>query len=198
MAANRKGITKGTKVKVEPIRKQKDVRAISKLLQGRPRDLLLWIMGINNGLRASDLVVIKVVQVHDLKPGDVLNIVESKTGKDNVLVINKSVYKALYAYLKDISSTSDNYLFKSRKGTSHISSQSVGRLVKTWAAAINLNGNYGAHTLRKTWGYHQRVNHGVGFEILCKRYNHSSPSITMGYLGIESKEVRDVLMNEIG
>jgi integrase len=198
MAANRKGITKGTKVKVEPIRKQKDVRAISKLLQGRPRDLLLWIMGINNGLRASDLVVIKVVQVHDLKPGDVLNIVESKTGKDNVLVINKSVYKALYAYLKDISSTSGNYLFKSRKGTSHLSSQSVGRLVKTWAAAINLNGNYGAHTLRKTWGYHQRVNHGVGFEILCKRYNHSSPSITMGYLGIESKEVRDVLMNEIG
>jgi len=50
----------------------------------------------------------------------------------------------------------------------------------------------------QTFGYHQRVNHGVGFEILCKRYNQSSPSITMGYLGIESKEVYDVLMNEIG
>jgi hypothetical protein len=38
----------------------------------------------------------------------------------------------------------------------------------------------------------------VGFEIICKRYNHSSPAITMRYLGIEDKEVHGVLMNEIG
>jgi len=41
-------------------------------------------------------------------------------------------------------------------------------------------------------GYHQRINHGVGFEIICKRYNHSSPAITMAYLGIEDKEVHTV------
>lgn len=198
MAVNREGIKKGCKVKVEPVRKQKNIKAISKLLQGKSRDLLLWTLGINNGLRASDLVGIKVVQVQDLKPGEVLNIVENKTGKDNILVINKSVHKALQVFLKDVNPDSQDYLFQSRKGNGHISSQSVGRLVKTWCNAINLTGNYGAHTLRKTWGYHQRVNHGVGFEILCKRYNHSSPSITMGYLGIESKEVYDILMNEIG
>jgi hypothetical protein len=49
--------------------------------------------------------------------------------------------------------------------------------------------NYGAHSLRKTWGYIQRTVYGVGFEILCKRFNHSSPAITMRYLGIEDKEV---------
>jgi len=179
MTANRNGIKKGCKVKVEPVRKQKNIKAISKLLQGKSRDLLLWTLGINNGLRASDLVGIKVAQVQDLKPGEVLNIVESKTGKDNILVINKSVHKALQVFLKDVQPDPQYYLFQSRKGKGHISSQSVGRLVKTW-------------------GYHQRINHGVGFEILCKRYNHSSPSITMGYLGIESKEVHDVLMNEIG
>ncbi len=197
MTANRNGIKKGSRVKVEPVRKQKDIKAISKLLQGKPRDLLLWVIGINNGLRASDLVNLKVTQVQDLKPGDVLNIVESKTGKDNVLVINKSVYKALQEFLTGVQPGPADYLFQSRKG-GHISSQSVGRLVKTWSKDINLAGNYGAHTLRKTWGYHQRINHGVGFEIICKRYNHSSPSVTMGYLGIESKEVHDVLMNEIG
>lgn len=198
MAANRSGIKKGSKTKVDPVRKIKDIKAISKLLQGNHRDSLIWIMGINNGLRASDLVNIKVAQVQNLKSGDMLNIVESKTGKDNVLVINKSVYKALQSFLKEVQPDSQEYLFKSRKGDSYISSQSVGRLVKEWCKDLNLEGNYGAHTLRKTWGYHQRVNHGVGFEILCKRYNHSSPAITMGYLGIESKEVHDVLMNEIG
>jgi len=38
----------------------------------------------------------------------------------------------------------------------------------------------------------------VGFEILCKRFNHSSPAITMRYLGIEDKEVQNILMNEVG
>jgi len=71
-------------------------------------------------------------------------------------------------------------------------------MVRSWASAINLKGQYGAHTLRKTWGCEQRVCHGAGFEILCKRYNHSSPAITMGYLGIEDREVCEFLMNEIG
>ena len=52
--------------------------------------------------------------------------------------------------------------------------------------------------MRKTWGYVQRTVYGVGFEILCKRFNHSSPAITMRYLGIEDKEVQNILMNEVG
>ncbi len=39
---------------------------------------------------------------------------------------------------------------------------------------------------------------GEGFEIICKRYDRSSPAITMRYLRIEDKEVHGVLMNEIG
>ena len=106
-------------------------------------------------------------------------------------------YKHNCHLLKELDPDPEDYLFKSRKGD-HITSQSVGRLVKTWAANINLKGNYGSHTLRKAWRCHQRVNYGVGFEVLCKRYNHSSPAITMGYLGIEDKEVYNVLMNEVG
>ncbi|WP_306304030.1 hypothetical protein [Desulfosarcina cetonica] len=70
-------------------------------------------------------------------------------------------------------------------------------MVKKWAHAINLKGNYGAHTLRKTFGYIQRVEFAVGFEVLSKRYNHASPAVTMRYLGITDKEVNRVLLNEI-
>lgn len=92
----------------------------------------------------------------------------------------------------------ENYLFKSRKGGGHLQSQAVSKLVKKWTKAINLKGRYGASTLRKTFGYIQRTEFGVGFEILCKRYNHSSPAITMRYIGIQDKEVHNILMNEIG
>ena len=144
------------------------------------------------------LIRVKVGDIRYLKAGDTLTIKETKTGKDNILAVNKTVYKALQAYLDAIRPDDDAYLFASRKGNGHIQSQAVSKLVKKWTGAINLKGNYGAHTLRKTWGYIQRTMHGVGFEIICKRYNHSSPAITMRYLGIQDKEVRGVLMNEIG
>ena len=34
--------------------------------------------------------------------------------------------------------------------------------------------------------------------VLCKPFNHSSPAITMRYLGIEDKGVHNILMNEVG
>ena len=189
---------KGERIAVDPIRKIKDIKAIAKLTADNARDHLLFVMGINNGLRASDLIRIKAGQVQYLKVGDTLTIKESKTGKDNVLVINKTVYKALLNFVEEVQPDDDQYLFASRKGNSHIQSQAVSKLVKKWTSAINMKGSYGAHTLRKTWGYIQRTVHGVGFEIICKRYNHSSPAITMRYLGIQNKEVHNILMNEIG
>jgi hypothetical protein len=41
-------------------------------------------------------------------------------------------------------------------------------MIKKWTGAINLEENYGAHTLRKTQGYIHRTKYGMGFEIVCK------------------------------
>jgi len=123
---------------------------------------------------------------------------EGKTGKRNILVMNKSIHKFLQHYLEKLKPDDDAFLFRSRKGNKATTIQCVNNMVKKWAGEINLKGNYCAHSLRKTWGYIQRTVYGVGFEILCKRFNHSSSSITMRYLGIEDKEVQNILMNEVG
>jgi integrase len=154
-------------------------------------------MGINNGLRCGDLMRLKVCDVRDMKPGDTLTIREQKTGKDNILMINKTTHKILKQYLDEIKPDNDQYLFRSRKGSDHLTVGSVNGMIKSWCRSINLKGNYGTHTLRKTFGYIQRKKFGVGWEILCKRFNHSSPAVTMRYLGIEDKEVNGILMNEI-
>ena len=73
-------------------------------------------------------------------------------------MINKTVYKALQNYLENIQPGDDDYVFASKKG-GHIQSQAVSKLLKKWTKAINLKGNYGSHTLRKTWGYIQRTQH---------------------------------------
>jgi len=189
---------KGSQITVSPIRKIKDIKAVSKLLSDNPRNFLLFTMRLNNGLRTGDLLKLKVGQVEDLKIGETLTIRESKTKKKNILVINKSVYKALRNLFDGNRPYDDDFLFASRKGNQALTVSAVNKMIKKWTGAINLKGNYGAHTLRKTWGYHQRVTFGVGFEIISKRFNHSSPAVTMRYLGIEDKEVHNTLMNEIG
>ncbi len=190
---------KGSSTTVDPIRDEKNIKAIRKLLSDNPRNHLLFVMGINNGLRTGDLLKLKAEDVRHLKEGDSINIREGKTGKQNILVINKTVHKVLSHYLTECKPSDDDYLFKSRKGNRPITIQTVNAYLKQWTSAINMKGNYGAHSLRKTWGYFQRKIFGVGFEILCKRYNHSNPAVTMRYLGITDKEVENILTNnEIG
>ncbi|WP_435050725.1 hypothetical protein [Desulfonatronospira thiodismutans] len=75
--------TKGSSIKVEPIRRLEDIKAIKKLLKDSPRDLLLFTMGINNGLRIGDLLRLKVEDVQHLRPNEYLRIKEHaySTGK---------------------------------------------------------------------------------------------------------------------
>jgi len=189
---------KDQSIAVDPIRRQEDIDSIKRLLSDSPRDHLLFTLGINNGIRVVDLLRLNVKQVMEVKPNEFIRIKESKTGKTNVLCFNKAVHKSLTNYLHKTNPNPDEYLFKSRKGNNQpLQSQAVSKLVKKWTKAINLRGNFGAHTLRKTFGYIQRTKHGVGFEVLARRYNHSSPAITMRYLGIQDKEVNGILMNEI-
>jgi integrase len=189
---------KDDRITVQPIRETKDIESIKKLLSNDTRDLLLFCLGINNGLRCGDLLTIKVQNVKNLKPGETVTIREQKTGKTNFLMVNKSCHKILKEYLDKVKPSDEDYLFKSRKGDNQpLSVSSVNGMVKQWCRSINLKGNFGTHSMRKTFGYIQRKKYGVGWEILCKRFNHSSPSITMRYLGIEDKEVNGILINEI-
>lgn len=154
-------------------------------------------MGINNGIRSGDLLKLKVSNLKNVKPGQSIQIKESKTGKTNTIYINREVYKALRGHL-DVSAHADDYLFASKRGAQKpLQIQTVNRIIKSWCWAINLSGNYGVHSLRKTFGYIQRTKLGVGFELICKRFNHSSPSVTMLYLDIEDKEVLEILTHEI-
>ncbi len=189
---------KGSKITVDPIRNLDHITSIKQLLASKPRDLLLFTLGINNGIRTGDILRLKVKDLAGKRVGDTITIKESKTGKTNILMVNKAVHKALNNFLASNDCEPDQYLFKSRTGhNSPLTVQTVNRMVKTWTRAINLPGNYGAHTLRKTFGYVQRTHYGVGFEVLCKRFNHGNPTVTMRYLGISDSEVIEILQNEV-
>ena len=90
---------KGSKIKVQPITRLKDIKAIKKLLADNPRDFCLFVLGINTNLRASDLTQITVGMVKDKEPGDELGLKEKKTGKPRRITLNKSSVEAIQRLL---------------------------------------------------------------------------------------------------
>ena len=54
----------------------------------------------------------------------------------------------------------------------------------------------GTHSMRKTFGYHHYKKY-KNIAILQKIFNHSSPQITIRYIGIEQDEIDDSYRNFI-
>jgi len=186
---------KGSQIKVEPIRDPKNIKAIKKLLEGNPVYYALFVLGINTNLRASDLLRIKAGQVRGLKPMDEIELKEKKTGKARRITLNKACVEAINKLLASKGIEDTEPILRGLRGT--LTVPSVNRLVKSWCKAINLRGNYGAHTLRKTFGYQQRVRFGMGLPELMVCFNHSSQRQTLDYLCIQPDEVKNIYANEI-
>jgi len=185
----------GSRIKAEPIRDVKDIKAIRKMLGGSDLYQALFTLGVNTNLRASDLVQIRAGQVRNARPMDEIELREKKTGKLRRISLNKACTDALLRLLATGAYRDDEPIFRGQRGT--LTVPSVHRLVKSWCRQINLTGNYGSHTLRKTWGYHQRVTFGVGLPELMVCFNHSTQRQTLQYLCIQPEEVRNVYANEL-
>jgi len=186
---------KGSQIKVDPIKDVKDIRAIKKMLVDKPRDLCLFTLGINTNLRASDLIRITAGQVDGLKAGDELAVKEKKTGKARRITLNKACIRAIDGLLSSAKPNPSDALFMGQRGP--LTVPSVNRMVKKWCGQINLKGNFGSHTLRKTFGYHQRVTFGVSLPVLMETFNHSSQRQTLDYLCVQDEEIKSIYENEL-
>ena len=55
-----------------------------------------------------------------------------------------------------------------------------------------MKGNFGTHSLRKTWGYHAQMN-GVDLALITYKLTHSSLAYTKRYLCITDDELEAVV-----
>lgn len=185
----------GSHIAVDPIKSLKDIQTIKKLLQDKPRDLALFTLGINTNLRASDLLGIEVAQVRGLKPMGEIIVHERKTGKQRRINLNKSCVDAINQLLASRPYQDNDYLFIGQRG--RLSVAYLNNLVKKWCKAINLKGNYGSHTLRKTFGHIQSVVFGASLPDLMVCYNHATQKQTLAYLCIQPEEIKKIYANEL-
>ena len=87
---------------VEPIRNTRDINKIKQYLYGKEnkRDYCIFVMGINVGLRAGDLLSLKIKDVTDGKViYDNVTVKEEKTGKTRTFTLNKNAKEAINVYI---------------------------------------------------------------------------------------------------
>lgn len=194
--------------KVEPIRRQEDIERIEDALfaLGTARGDRMFVMfevGIYLGLRIGDMLRLTV---GDIRGRETYEFVPQKTdtrknaknyrAKRLTITIPPELRQIVRQMYRD---RPDEWpLFASRqkrngipmpitRKTALIDMKAIGRMA-------GLGYRVGCHTLRKTFGYHiYRQNHDVAW--LQSWYQHSSPAVTLIYIGIADDEKKAVTDN---
>lgn len=179
---------------VEPIRSEKHIEAMKKVLKGQSkRDYLLFMVGISSALRISDILKLKVSDVWDGKKCNKhIRLREQKTNKNKGFPITPNLEKAIKEYLNSIGYDMDDYLFPSRKGENKpITRQHAHLILNNAAEEVGIKEPISTHSMRKTWGY-WAWKKGYNLALIMEVLNHSSITNTKKYLGITQDELDDV------
>jgi integrase len=175
---------------VEPIRSKEQIDLIRRLEPDK-RNRLLFVLGINVGLRISDLINLRV---RDLRDKERIAKREQKTGKETSILLNPAVRRELRELLAG--RDDGEYVFQSRckdrhtLQPKHMTRQRAYQIINVMCRRAGVTCKVGNHTLRKTFGYwHYQQFHDVLF--LQKHFNHSEQHVTQRYIGIEQDELDD-------
>ena len=161
------------------------------------RNYTLIVVGLNTALRISDLLHLKwesVFQGSRIK--DHIYVIESKTGKENRVFLNREAKSALKMYYNETKGSDNAYIFGSCRSLAEPMSRCQAyRVVRKAAEKLGLTDHISCHSLRKTFGYHA-WKQGTPPALLMSIYNHSSYRITRRYLCIEQED-RDKVFKDI-
>ena len=143
----------------------------------------VWKFGINTALRISDLLGITLQEAQSGR----LKVREGKTGKIRHIELNE----AAMAILEARSLPGRVYLFEvdsNRAKGKPVSRAAVAKAFKDVGDELGIA--LGTHSMRKTrgWMMHKA---GMSIELICKVLNHSSPAVTMAYIGLTAQDVAD-------
>ena len=192
----------------EPIKDLADIARVHDYLveHKRYRDNMLFVCGINFGLRISDLLRLRFCNLINSNGRfkESFPILEKKTRNtrkhrvNRVITINDAVKEAVMLYLENSNEPAmDDYLFRceGNRGSGlnkPLAIFSVNRILKSIADDCGLTNKMSTHSLRKTFAYHQMAmsqNDPRKLMLLQKMFGHSTVMQTLQYIGITDEEM---------
>jgi len=129
----------------------------------------------------------------DVKNKNYIQITEKKTGKFKRFPINSKLKPMFDEFTKDRKVEEPLFVTIFGNRLERVASYYI---IRTACEKAGIETKVGTHTMRKTFGYH----HYKKFKdvaMLQKIFNHSSPQITLRYIGIEQDQIDESYNNFI-
>jgi integrase len=166
----------------------------------RLRDRALLILGIRTGLRISELLSLRVGQVHNgsaVLPRVYLERKSSKGRRDGASIVIHP--KAAAALAKWIASRGplqpDDWLFQSQRYPNRPMVRHTGWSILHRAfLAAGVTGMAGSHVMRKTFAANLDAVLGGDLFRLSKALRHRSPLTTLCYLSFKQEEIDQAIL----
>lgn len=192
----------------DPIKDVATIRSISDWLVANHkwRDNMLFIVGINFGLRISDLLTLRFADILDDSGRfrESFAILEKKTAKtrkvarNRYIALNDAVIDAVLLYLDHTPGvTLSDYMFRSesnrgKNANKPLHRSAVDKMMRKWQEELGLKEHLATHSLRKTFGYHQMMQGGNDERtllLLQKMFGHRNATQTLTYIGVTAQEM---------
>ena len=173
---------------VAAVKTTDQISTVSHMLEKHGGDVYrdIWQLGLNLALRISDLLNLTY---DEFTGGETITVIEQKTGKSRTIKLNDKVQTIVKQ--RQALNPNDKYLFQSvgnraKKLQKPLSRETVARKFAEVGEIIGVH--LGTHSMRKTRGW-AMWSAGVPLEVIARVLNHSSPAVTMRYIGLEQADI---------
>ena len=151
----------------------------------------LLIAQANLGLRVGDMTNLHLSDIVWHYDRYHIEITEEKTGKKRDFTVPVQIYEYLKKYAQDNHIGPNERLFK-------ITPRMVNKLLIEAAEYCGYDPNViASHSFRKFFATQIYVNNNYNISLVQKLLQHSSPTITQRYIGIQQKDVEEALNNNV-
>lgn len=148
------------------------------LKRNQTRDLLLFLLSINTGIKLVELLKLKV---GDIKNKDILTVKESYTKVKKIFPLNGEIKELAKEYTENRKAKEPLFISIFEKAVDRIQ---VFRNFKEICVKLGIEKEYSVSSWRKTFGYHYYQKYG-DLAMLEWLFNQSTVEETMKYIGVK-------------
>ena len=143
------------------------------------------VIEANLGLRISDILNLRLIDI--VRDGDRyrLDIVEQKTGKARTFTVLPELYNYIKIYCLENNVKPHERIFP-------LTERAIQKQLKIVCDYLDYEG-ISTHSFRKYFATNVYINNDYNIVIVQRLLQHSTPEVTQKYIGIEPKAIEDAL-----
>lgn len=151
------------------------------------RDRMIINLLYATGIRVSELAFLRIESI-DLFDRQFR--ILGKGNKERMVPFNETCQELIRLHMGALELTPKDYLLKSAKGTGHITSRQIQRLVKAYAQAVGLTKTVTPHVLRHSYATHL-LDKGADIRLIQELLGHASIATTQIYTSVSGKRKKE-------